>query len=311
MRRLVVPGRAAGPVRSGLDRVFLGCFGVGASGWGGPLVVAAGQLFDVPAGAVLDPVVVAAPHAAVTGAGAAFGPRDRVVPFAAAGVPDADGEHAFAVAGLGEPPPGVAGVGPGGLIAVVAVPVRDGGELDGQDEVAEGQGPGAVPAGWSGAGRGEGDGGPVTGAAGSVLPGSGRGARFGFPGPGGFAVADGVSVGVGDDDAEGAAGVLGGLGGEPAGQAGVQDAQAVCFAGPLGESEEAEHGDGHVEVGRQPVPAAGAGASVPGRAAPVPRPAVPAVLRAAVLVPVARSVVVLAVLVVLGCGVRAVAVPVG
>src|SRR5487761_147392 len=238
MRRLVVPGRAAGPVRSGLDRVFLGCFGVGASGWGGPLVVAAGQLFDVPAGAVLDPVVVAAPHAAVTGACAAFGPRDRVVPFAAAGVPDADGEHAFAVADLDEPPQGVAGLVPGGLIAVVAVPVRDGGELDGQDEVAEGQGPGAVPAGWSGAGRGEGDGGPVTGAAGSVLPGSGR---SGFPGPGGFAVSDGVSAGVGDDDAEGAAGVLGGLGGQPA-------------------------------------PAAGAGAAVPGRAAPVPRPAVPAVL---------------------------------
>ena len=66
---------AASPIQfsSRLNRVAGGFDDVLAAGWGGPSEGAAGELIDLPAGVLLEPVVVAALRSAITQARSAAG----------------------------------------------------------------------------------------------------------------------------------------------------------------------------------------------------------------------------------------------
>ena len=72
--------------------------------------------------------------------------------------------------------------------------------------------------------------------------------RFGFPGLG-AAVGDGVAAGVGDGDAPGRPRVTGGLGGDVAGQGGVDGPEPGGFAGMFGEAEQGGQRDRQVDPG--------------------------------------------------------------
>src|SRR5438034_8619136 len=128
-----------------------GGFGVvGAPGRGGPPERPGGQLVDLPARLLLEPVVVAALWAAIAQAGpAACLVGGVVLEVALGGGPLADGAGAGGVPDLGQAPEPGPGVVAAGFVAVVA---RVGGDrVQGDDQAGPGSGgaqpPGAVPAG--------------------------------------------------------------------------------------------------------------------------------------------------------------------
>src|SRR5215470_16625032 len=140
------------------DWVSHGALGVATAGRGGPLVPAGAGLGDTPAPGLLDPMAASAACPAVARAGPpALVVRDRVLEVAAAGVPGAGREGAFAVPDLDQVPEGVAGLVAARLVRVVAVGDRHRPEFHGEfPPVGQGQHPGSVP-GWraGAAGRGE------------------------------------------------------------------------------------------------------------------------------------------------------------
>src|SRR6185437_416101 len=185
----------------------------------------------------------------VTAAGPAalvVGPGMLEVRFA--GVAGAGREGAFPVADLHQVPQQVTGLVAGCLIPVVAVGDGDGPEADVVVPAAgQGECPGAPSVRGPGLAGAPGEGPrPVAGAGARW-----RGLAAASPGGSGAAVADGVSLGAGDRHAPGAVRAAGGRAGEVPAQGGVQGAEAVCLAGPVGESEQVGEGDGEVGRGGQ------------------------------------------------------------
>src|SRR6516165_4281307 len=226
-------------------RVPHGALGVAAAGRGGPPVPAGPGLGDGPPPGLLDLVAFPAARSAVAGAGLpALVVGGGVFEVAVPGVPGAGGEGALAVADLDQVPQRVAGLVAARLVPVVAAGDRDRSELGGEFPAAgQGEYPGSVPV-WR---------------AGAVPRGERPGAvavsgRRGFaPGPGGFcaAVPDGDSGWVCHGDAPVAVRAARGGGREVAGQGGVERAQAVAGAGPVGEAEQGGQRDGQVDAGCQ------------------------------------------------------------
>ncbi len=144
---------------------------------------------------------------------------------------------AVAVADLHQPTQRAAGPVPRRFIPVITFTSRDRGERNRQREVTDVQAPCPVPVRRPGARAGDGGhGSTVPWLAGFLVRGCGRAIPPGFAASGGFAVSDGPAQRVGHDDLEHAARVPGGLRGQPPGQGGIQDAEAVRFAGPAGQA---------------------------------------------------------------------------
>ena len=97
----------------------------------------------------------------------------------------------------------------------------------------------------------------------------------GCAGPGGFgaAVGGGVPVLVGDRDTPGGGGVAGGVGGQGAGEVGVDGAERGGFPGVAGEAEQGGQRDGQVDRRRRRRP--GLPGALPGPAGPWGRAAGP------------------------------------
>jgi hypothetical protein len=167
-----------------------------------------------------------------------------------AGVPGTGRKSALPITDLDQVAQGVIRLVGVRLVPVVAVGQRDGSEVDGELAAAgQGESPGAEAA-WRSwvVFPGEGPGAvAVAGRRGLRLPGV-----PGFPGEFRAAVADRVPVGVGDRDAPLAVRALGGGGGEVAGEVGVEGAEAVSFAGPVGQAEQGGQREGQVGPGGQP-----------------------------------------------------------
>jgi hypothetical protein len=89
----------------------------------------------------------------------------------------------------------------------------------------------------------------LTGRAGFV-PSGGVGAALGFGS--GAAVADGVSLLIGDGHAPGRLEILGGRAGQVTGQGGVDGAKAGDLAGPVGQVQQGGQGDGQVQAAGEP-----------------------------------------------------------
>jgi hypothetical protein len=140
-----------------------------APGWGGPPEGGRGRLLDVPAGVLLEPVLVPAFRPGVTQAGPAARLIWRVMfPVALGGGPPAGRAGARGVPDLGQAPEPDPGIMARGLVPVVAVA---GGNGIGRDEQIRSilpgpEQPGSVSAGWPG---------PVAGREGELRP---------VPGPG-------------------------------------------------------------------------------------------------------------------------------
>src|SRR5690349_3580985 len=204
------------------DGVFGGSGGVLAAARGGPGEGPVGVLFDVPAGVLLEPVLVPALRAGVAQARpAALVERDVVLEVRASGGPLAHRAGAGGVPDLGQVPQLDAGIVALGLVPVVTVPGRD--RVDGEDPGPlpgdpGGEPPGAVPAGRPGPGPGDGEPGRV---------GAGRGLAAGFGA--GAGVPGGASAAVGHGQAPRRLRVRRRSRGEVAGQPRIDRAEAGQF----------------------------------------------------------------------------------
>src|SRR5712691_8510620 len=134
-----------------LDGVAGGFGRVLASGWGCPSEGAVGELIDVPAGVLLEPVIVPALRAAITQAcPAACFVRGVVLKVGLGGGPAAGRPGAGGVPDLGQVPQLDPGIVAPGLEPVIAVAGGDRVEGDEQVRLSAGPGaqlPGAVTAG--------------------------------------------------------------------------------------------------------------------------------------------------------------------
>src|SRR5947209_17453941 len=145
------PGWPPAPWTDALDRVPGGFGGVGPSGGRSPPEGPVGELFDLPAGVLFDPVVVSALRARVAQAGpAACFVRGVVLEVAGRRRSSADGAGARRVPDPGQVPELDPGIMSAGLGLVVAVLRGEG--VDGDDQVravaGDPQDPGPVAAGW-------------------------------------------------------------------------------------------------------------------------------------------------------------------
>ena len=256
-----------------------GSGGVGAAGGGGPGVVAGLVLVQAPAGGLFGVVVVPAAGSGVARAGpAAFFPGHGVLEVAGAGVPAARRPGALPVPDFYQVAEPVAGLVSGGLVPVVAAGDGERADVDGvvpAGGAGGGQPPPAVPA-W--AGRpvvvlwGEGGAVPVPGRRCPVVlraGGAGRAQPWAVGWPCWSVMVTHQVV----------RGLVAAACGEGAGEVGVDGAEAVGVAGPVGQAEQGGQRDGQVDPGGRAGRRRGrrGAAGWPGAGGPVGVPPVPAV----------------------------------
>ena len=227
----------------------------------GPADVAGRELFGVPAGVLLGPVVVTARRVAVAQAGpAARFVWDVVLEVALRRWAPAAWSGARGVPDLGQVPEQDPGIVTLGLMPVVTVPGGD--RLEGDEQVplslsSGGEPPDTVPAWWPGlVRRGEAERRVARRWIRPICDVGFMAFRGVCPAAGGCgagaAMADSVAVLVGHGHAPGGPGGAGRRGGQIAGQIGVQGADAGHLAGPVREVEQGDQGDGEVGPAGEP-----------------------------------------------------------